>query len=68
MDYIKTLEQELGRKAQLSFLPMQDGDVPATEADIEKLKSEFDYRPQVKVEEGIARFVAWYRMYYGIKN
>ncbi len=68
MDYIGTLERELGKKAQLSFLPMQDGDVPATEADIGKLESDFGYRPQVKVEEGIARFVAWYREYYGINN
>ena len=67
MDYISTLERELGKKAQLSFLPMQDGDVPATEADIGKLESDFGYRPEVKVEEGIARFVAWYRAYYGIK-
>ena len=67
MDYISTLERELGKKAELSFLPMQDGDVPATEADIGKLESDFGYRPQVKVEEGIARFVAWYRAYYGIK-
>ena len=67
MDYISTLERELGKKAQLSFFPMQDGDVPATEADIGKLESDFGYRPQVKVEEGIARFVAWYRSYYGIK-
>ncbi|HIN93984.1 MAG TPA: NAD-dependent epimerase [Alphaproteobacteria bacterium] len=67
MDYISTLERELGKKAQLSFFPMQDGDVPATEADIGKLESDFGYRPQVKVEEGIARFVAWYRAYYGIK-
>ena len=68
MDYISTLERELGKKAQLSFFPMQDGDVLATEADIGKLESDFGYRPQVKVEEGIARFVAWYRTYYGIKN
>ena len=67
MDYISTLERELGKNAQLSFLPMQDGDVPATEADIGKLESDFGYRPQVKVEEGIARFVAWYRSYYGTR-
>ena len=67
MDYISTLERELGKKAQLSFFPMQDGDVPATEADIGKLELDFGYRPQIKFEEGIARFVAWYRAYYGIK-
>jgi len=68
MDYISTLERELGKKAQLSFFPMQDGDVLATEADVGKLESDFGYRPQVKIEEGIARFVAWYREYYGIKD
>ena len=67
MDYISTLERELGKNAQLIFLPMQDGDVPATEADIGKLELDFGYRPQVKVAEGIARFVAWYRAYYGRK-
>jgi len=64
MDYISTLERELGKKAQVQFLPMQDGDVPATEADIGKLEADFGYRPRVEVEEGIARFVAWYRAYY----
>ncbi len=68
MDYISTLERELGKKARVRLFPMQDGDVPATEADIGKLETDFDYRPQVKVEEGIARFVAWYRTYYGIKD
>ena len=68
MDYISTLERELGKKAQLSFFPMQDGDVPATEADIGKLESDFGYRPHVKVEEGIARFVSWYQAYYGTKK
>ena len=65
MDYISMLEQELGKKARVRFLPMQDGDVPATQADTGKLESDFGYRPQVKVEEGIARFVSWYRAYYG---
>jgi len=45
-------------------LPMQDGDVPATEADVSALESDFGYRPQVGVEEGIKRFVEWYRSYY----
>ena len=67
MDFITTLENCLGRKAKLDFLPIQKGEVLATEADVTKLESDFGYRPQVKVEEGIARFVAWYRAYYGIK-
>jgi UDP-glucuronate 4-epimerase len=64
MDYIRALEKALGRKATLELLPMQDGDVPATEADVSALESDFGYRPQVGVEEGIKRFVEWYRCYY----
>ncbi len=67
MDFIEALENCLGRKAKLDFLPTQTGEVLATEADVAKLVSEFGYRPQVKVEEGIARFVTWYRAYYGIE-
>ena len=64
MDYIQALEKALGLKATLELLPMQDGDVPATEADVSALESDFGYRPQVGVEEGITRFVEWYRSYY----
>ena len=64
MDYIRALEKALGLKATLELLPMQDGDVPATQADVSALESDFGYRPQVGVEEGIKRFVEWYRSYY----
>ena len=64
MDYIQALEKALGKQAKLDLLPMQDGDVPATEADVTALESDFGYRPKVKVEEGIQRFVDWYRSYY----
>jgi len=64
MDYIQALEKALGRKATLELLPMQDGDVPATQADVSALESDFGYRPQVGVEEGIKQFVKWYRSYY----
>ena len=67
MDFIAALENCLGRKAKLDFLPTQKGEVLATEADVTKLESAFGYRPQVKVEEGIARFVTWYRAYYRIE-
>ena len=66
MDYIAALEKALGKKAQLDLLPMQDGDVPATEADVSALEQDFDYRPTVQVEEGVQRFVDWYRDYYGV--
>jgi len=66
MHYIKVLEQCLGKQANLDLLPMQDGDVPATSADVSALEADLDYRPSVTVEEGVASFVEWYKNYYGI--
>lgn len=63
--YIEVLEQCLGRKAEMQMLPLQAGDVPDTEADVSDLIANVDYRPTVSVEDGVARFVAWYRGYYG---
>jgi UDP-glucuronate 4-epimerase len=63
--YIEVLEQCLGRKARMEMLPLQAGDVPDTEADVEDLNAAVGYRPRVSVEEGVARFVTWYRAYYG---
>jgi UDP-glucuronate 4-epimerase len=63
--YIEVLEDCLGRKAQLEMLPLQAGDVPDTEADVSALADAVGYRPSVGVEEGVARFVAWYREYFG---
>ncbi|MDP7281303.1 MAG: NAD-dependent epimerase/dehydratase family protein, partial [Candidatus Poribacteria bacterium] len=67
MDYIQALEKALGKKAHLTLLPMQPGDVRATEADISRLVSDLGYRPQIDVETGIARFVEWYCDYYGVQ-
>lgn len=61
---IEVLEQELGREAQKNFLPMQPGDVPATCADIDALAEDVGFRPNTPIEEGVRRFVAWYREYY----
>lgn len=63
--YIEVLEQCLGRKAKMELLPLQPGDVPDTEADVSDLIANVGYRPVVPVEEGVARFVDWYREYYG---
>jgi len=62
--YIEVLEQCLGRKAQMEMLPLQAGDVPDTEADMSALAAAVDYCPSVSVEEGVSRFVQWYREYY----
>ena len=66
MDYIYMLEKQLGRKASLELLPMQDGDVPATEANIDSIVDDLGYHPKTDVNEGIAKFVSWYRDYYKI--
>jgi UDP-glucuronate 4-epimerase len=64
--YIEVLEQCLGRKAQKNLLPLQLGDVPETVADVAALARDVGYRPNTPVEEGVKRFVEWYRAYYHI--
>jgi UDP-glucuronate 4-epimerase len=66
MAYIEALEQALGITATKRFLPMQPGDVPATAADTSALEAWTGFRPQTPVGEGVARFVAWYREFYGV--
>ncbi|NMD21883.1 MAG: NAD-dependent epimerase, partial [Verrucomicrobia bacterium] len=58
---IELLEQALGRAAQKRMLPMQPGDVPATYADVDDLMRDVGFRPATSIEEGVRRFVAWYR-------
>jgi len=65
MHYIEVLEACLGRKAQMNLLPLQQGDVPDTWADIDDLQRDAGYTPATPVETGIRRFVDWYRSYYG---
>jgi UDP-glucuronate 4-epimerase len=64
MTYIETLEENLGRKAVKNFLPLQQGDVPASDADTSQLKSATGFAPATPVKDGIRRFVEWYRSYY----
>ena len=66
MTYIAALERSLDRKAKIEFLPMQPGDVPSTMADVSELAVATGFRPKTPVEEGIARFVKWYREYYRV--
>jgi UDP-glucuronate 4-epimerase len=65
MDFITTLEGHLGRTAKKNFLPLQAGDVPATFADVDDLMADVGFKPATPIAEGIGRFVAWYREYYG---
>jgi UDP-glucuronate 4-epimerase len=62
---VELLEKALGRKAQKNMLPMQPGDVPETYADVDDLSRDVGFRPATPIEEGIARFVAWYLDFHG---
>lgn len=66
MRYIEVLEDCLGRKARKNFLPLQEGDVPATYADVQDLVRAVDFKPATSIEVGIKNFVAWYRDYYNV--
>lgn len=64
MTFVALLEQKLGKKAQLNLLPMQAGDIPETYAGIDDLVADFGFKPETSIEDGISRFVDWYREYY----
>lgn len=66
MYMIETLEKALGREAEKNFMPMQPGDVPATYADINALSEKVGFRPDTSIEEGIQRFVEWYKEYNNV--
>jgi len=66
LDYIAAIERCTGRKATMNLLPLQPGDVPDTMADVTALESDTGYRPATTVDVGVARFVEWYRAYYGV--
>jgi UDP-glucuronate 4-epimerase len=64
MEFIETLEKHLEKKAIKNELPLQPGDVPDTWADCSELATDFNYEPATSLDEGIAKFTAWYRKYY----
>ncbi len=66
MDYIKMLETEIGRNAVIEFAEAQPGDVLNTEADSSRLAGEFEFVPGVSLEQGIKRFIDWYKRYYKV--
>jgi UDP-glucuronate 4-epimerase len=66
MDYINALEKTLGKKAKINFLPLQQGDVPDTYANVDNLEKKFNYKPSTLVVEGVSNFVKWYKNYYQI--
>lgn len=67
-DFVKALEEEMGVEAIKQFLPMQQGDVVSTYADVKELGEDFNYVPKTGIKEGIASFVDWYRKYFNFKN
>ncbi|QLJ66367.1 NAD-dependent epimerase [Serratia marcescens] len=67
MEYIRALEQALGMTARKNMLPMQPGDVMDTSADTEELYSDIGFKPETSVEEGVKRFVDWYKAFYQVQ-
>jgi UDP-glucuronate 4-epimerase len=67
MVFIETLEKCLGVTAKKEYLPMQPGDVYQTYADVSDLMKDYDFKPDTSIEEGLSKFVAWYREYYDCK-
>mgnify|MGYP000232164288 FL=1 len=66
MRYIEIIEECVGKKAEMNLLPLQPGDVPATYADVDALIKDVDYKPSTSIEEGVAKFVDWYRDFYKV--
>ena len=66
MDYIGALEESLGIEADKEMLPLQDGDVPDTYANVDDLVKEFGYKPDMSVKQGVTNFVKWYKDFYKV--
>ena len=66
MEYIHAVEEALGVSAEKELLDMQPGDVPATAADNSSLEAWINFKPNTSVQEGVGKFVAWYRQFYGV--
>lgn len=68
MEYIEAIEEAIGKKAIKNFMPLQDGDVPNTYADVDDLMNDVGFKPDTKIKDGVRNFVEWYRGYYKIGN
>ncbi|MEM6815549.1 MAG: NAD-dependent epimerase/dehydratase family protein, partial [Bacteroidota bacterium] len=67
MDYIKAIEEKLGKQAEKNFIPLQTGDVPETFAEVSDLEQKIAYKPSTSVREGVGKFIDWYKEYYKVK-
>lgn len=68
MDYLRIIEEEIGKKADIEFMPMQAGDIPETFADIEETTRLTGFKPTTTIAEGVPKFVHWYKDYYKIAS
>lgn len=66
LKFIEVIEEKIGKKAVKNFMPIQDGDVPETYADVDDLMREVDFKPSTPIEEGVGKFIDWYREYYKV--
>ena len=66
MDYIHAIENALDMKSEMELLPLQKGDVPDTQADVSKLIADVGFKPSTSVQDGINKFIKWYRHYYNV--
>ena len=64
--FVETLEKHIGKPAKKELMPMQAGDVYQTFADVDELNADFDFRPDTSIDEGLKRFVEWYREFYKV--
>ena len=64
LDFIKTIENKLNKKAIINFQPMQSGDVKETYADISESEEKLGFKPKISIDEGISKFIKWYKSYY----
>ena len=64
MRFIEVIEERLGKKAVKNLLPIQEGDVPETFADVDDLIRDVDFKPSTSIETGIEKFITWYTDYY----
>ena len=66
MRYIELMEEYIGKKAIINFMPIQPGEIEVSEADNSRLYNDYDYKPKVRVEEGVKNFVNWYREFFNV--